>query len=308
MIKIAYKDGNNLVRDVFSEKHFSVIKSNKLVWLDVKSKGDPNLKKIFGYLNVKNYEENEGELGIDDHISFVFRYLTKEYKFEKMNFIFGENFVITMSSGKSTDEVYKENTTKRFVSPLQLICDILDDVMIEYNNYLEMVEDDIDVIEEKAVKSESKGILPKVFDVRKKLTEFSKIVWKEKGIISGLKTRNLGVTCISEREEEIYNELEDDAEKLISLTEGYKNNVTDAVSAYHSNVSLKSNQIISKLTTVMLILTVVSTVAVFPNTIATMFGIPKISDIVEEEVIVISIIASTAIPLLILWKKKWLKF
>jgi Mg2+ and Co2+ transporter CorA len=83
--------------------------------------------------------------------------------------------------------------------------------------------------------------------------------------------------------------------------------MSDAINVHLSAVSNKINFSIKSLTVVIFYLTIITTVTSFPNTVATFFGISQFGN-TSALVVLIAILLSVILPLLWLWRKKWLKF
>ncbi|MEM2896948.1 MAG: hypothetical protein QW265_02385 [Candidatus Bathyarchaeia archaeon] len=90
------------------------------------------------------------------------------------------------------------------------------------------------------------------------------------------------------------------SDELLRLEKHEDEMITSMVRLMKANEEL--NERINRLTLIMLILTWITLIISIPNTLATFFGIPKISEILELEVIVSSVIVSTIVPIVtLLW-------
>jgi magnesium transporter len=94
--------------------------------------------------------------------------------------------------------------------------------------------------------------------------------------------------------------------RQIDIVETYREIMTDAINVYLSAISNKINSSIKALTVVIFYLTVITTITSFPNTVATFFGISQFGN-TNAIVVFAAIILSMVLPLLWLWKRKWLR-
>lgn len=82
--------------------------------------------------------------------------------------------------------------------------------------------------------------------------------------------------------------------------------MTDAINVYLSAISNRINSTIKGLTVVIFYLTVITTITSFPNTVATFFGISQFGN-TDYVIIYAALILSIILPLLWLWRSKWLR-
>ncbi|MEM3381608.1 MAG: hypothetical protein QXQ11_05570 [Candidatus Bathyarchaeia archaeon] len=93
-------------------------------------------------------------------------------------------------------------------------------------------------------------------------------------------------------------------DRLVKIEKHEDKMITSMVRLIESTEKL--NRRIEGLTWIMLVLTAITFIVSIPNTVATIMGIPRVSDIVSVEIIISSIILSAAIPMLLIFHPKWL--
>ncbi|MEM3502557.1 MAG: hypothetical protein QXH16_09205 [Candidatus Bathyarchaeia archaeon] len=93
-------------------------------------------------------------------------------------------------------------------------------------------------------------------------------------------------------------------DRLVKIEKHEDKMITSMVRLIESTENL--NRRIEGLTWIMLVLTAITFIVSIPNTVATIMGIPRVSDIVSVEIIISSIILSAAIPMLLIFHPKWL--
>ncbi|MBS7651485.1 MAG: hypothetical protein QXN62_08055 [Candidatus Bathyarchaeia archaeon] len=93
-------------------------------------------------------------------------------------------------------------------------------------------------------------------------------------------------------------------DRLVKIEKHEDKMITSMVRLIESTEKL--NRRIEGLTWIMLVLTAITFIVSIPNTVATIMGIPRVSDIVSVEIIILSIILSAAIPMLLIFHPRWL--
>jgi Mg2+ and Co2+ transporter CorA len=105
---------------------------------------------------------------------------------------------------------------------------------------------------------------------------------------------------------ELFATTHEDLTRQIDIVETYREILSDAINVHLSAVSNKINLSIKGLTVVIFYLTIVTTITSFPNTIATFFGISQFGN-TNIFIIILLVSLSTLLPLIWLWRKRWLK-
>jgi len=92
--------------------------------------------------------------------------------------------------------------------------------------------------------------------------------------------------------------------RLIKIEKHEDKMITSMVRLIESTERL--NKRLENLTWVMLILTAITFVISIPNTVATILGIPRISDVATFEIVLLLIVFSAIVPLLLVFYPRWL--
>ena len=92
--------------------------------------------------------------------------------------------------------------------------------------------------------------------------------------------------------------------RLVKIEKHEDKMITSMVRLIESTERL--NKRLENLTWVMLILTAITFVISIPNTVATILGIPRISDIATVEIVLVLIVFSAIVPLLLVFYPRWL--
>jgi magnesium transporter len=257
-----------------------------------------------GHLTIKLRLESEFTI-----INFVIPQdvtITKEVS--PLVMAFSKNFLITVDKGAASQVIKtaKERMSKTKVDlPAMVTYFIIDEIVNGHFVHLEKLEHLTSHIEEEVVEKTNPGTLKKIFHLKSKLISFNKILWYERGLIFNLKT--CGEACMPAKTRDMFSTTHEDLTRQIDIVETYREIMSDAINVHLSVVSNKINFSIKGLTVVIFYLTIVTTLTSFPNTVATFFGISQFGN-THIAIIVIILILSTVLPLVWLWKKKWLKY
>jgi magnesium transporter len=182
---------------------------------------------------------------------------------------------------------------------------IISEVVSGHYAPLEQLESLTSNIEEEVVEKTRSQTLNKIFNFKSKLISFNKILWYERGLVFNL--MNCGHSCMTAKARDSFSTVHEDLTRQIDIVETYREIMSDAINVHLSAVSNKINLSIKSLTVVIFYLTVVTTVTVFPNTVATFFGISRFGN-TDVWIIAVVLIFSIILPYVWLWRKKWLKF
>lgn len=300
--------------DVKSLRTLSLIN----VWLELVNPTNEELQEVSAKIGVsKNFLELPKTVDYiklrleDDLVGINFVMLkddiaTEEY--DPIVIIFSKSLLVTVL--KSADQraiaMAKARMNKIKVDPpSQVAFLIIDEIVSGHYGQLEKLEELTSHVEEEVVERTTQDTLKKIFNLKTKLVGFNKTLWYERGLIFNLKT--CGDTCMPTKIQTLFNTTHEDLTRQIDIVETYREILSDAINVHLSAVSNKINLSIQSLTVVIFYLTVITTLTAFPNTVATFFGISQFGN-TNVGIILIAIVLSTILPLLWLWRRKWLKY
>jgi magnesium transporter len=220
---------------------------------------------------------------------------------------FSKDFLVTVERKTESKVIVtaKERMSKTKIDPPAMVTYfIIDEIVSSHFVHLENLEHLTEQIEEDVVEKTAPDTLKKIFNLKSRLINYNKMLWYERGLVFNLKT--CGDSCMPAKSRDLFNTTHEDLTRQIDIVETYREILSDAINVHLSAVSNKINFSIKSLTIVIFYLTIVTTVTSFPNTVATFFGISQFGG-TNIIVIVVAIILSTALPLVWLWRRKWLK-
>jgi magnesium transporter len=288
------------------------------VWLELINPTSQELQEVAArmaisehFLNLSRADNLVSFRREDEYVVINFLVLKDVDGIEEANpiiLVFSKNFLVTIM--KKLDETLigtaKARMNKAKVDPPgQVAYFILDEIVSAHFSKIEKLEELTTHLEEEVIENTSPATLKKIFELKTKLVGFNKTLWYERGLVFNIKT--CGDACVSPKVRSLFDTTHEDLTRQIDIVETYREILSDAINVHLSAVSNKINLSIQSLTIVIFYLTIVTTVTSFPNTIATFFGISQFGQ-TNIWIILTAITLSIILPLIWLWRRKWLKY
>jgi magnesium transporter len=288
------------------------------VWLELVNPTDEELQEVAAKMGVPKHflelPEANGliNLRLDDDLVVINFVMQQDVVATEEGYpiviVFSKSFLVTVL--KRADQRVIATTKARMSKikvdpPAQVAYFIIDEIVSGHFAQLEKVEELTSHVEEEVVEKTSPDTLKKIFNLKTKLIGFNKTLWYERGLIFNLKT--CGDTCMPAKARGLFDTTHEDLTRQIDIVETYREILSDAINVHLSAVSNKINLSIQSLTVVIFYLTIITTVTSFPNTVATFFGISQLGN-TNVWIILIAVLLSTVLPLVWLWRRKWLKY
>jgi magnesium transporter len=234
--------------------------------------------------------------------------ITASKKAHPVQMVFTKTFLVTATKAEDTpvfDTVRERMSKTKIDPPSHVTYFIIDEIVSRHFLQLEKLEELTSKMEEEVLDKTSQETLKRIFRLKSVLISFNKTLWYERGIIFNLKT--CGEACMSVKSRDMFNTTHEDLTRQIDIVETYREIMSDAINVHLSAVSNKINFSIKSLTVVIFYLTIVTTLTSFPNTVATFFGIAQFGNS-HIIVIAVALALSILLPILWLWRKKWLRY
>jgi magnesium transporter len=222
--------------------------------------------------------------------------------------VFAKNFLLTITKKEvqSIVDVAKARMSKAKIDPpSQVAYFIIDEVIADHYIHIEKLEGVTSKIEEEVLEKTSQETLKHIFKLKTNMVRFNKILWYQRGLAFNL--RKCSDDCMPTKVRALFDTTHEELTRQIDIVETYREILSDAINVHLSAVSNKINLSIQGLTVVIFYLTIITTLTSFPNTIATFFGISQFGN-TDIAIIAVAILLSIALPLVWLWRKKWLRF
>ncbi len=219
---------------------------------------------------------------------------------------FTADFLVTIEKAEYTGiiNLAKARMSKdKIDTPSLMMHHILDEIVSNNFVHLEKIEDCTTNLEEDILDKADGATIKALFALKSRMISFNKLLWYERGVIFNLRNNQ---SFIPAKVRNLFDSTHECLTRQVDIVETYREMITDASNLYLSKVSNMINTSIKALTVVIFYLTIVTTITSFPNTFATIFGISQFGN--THVIIVFSVLLiSTIIPILWLWKRKWLK-
>ncbi|MBI4399166.1 hypothetical protein HY570_00305 [Candidatus Micrarchaeota archaeon] len=262
------------------EKPKSKELKDKKVWIDL-SLNEITLLKDFGITNLDHmklqnsnypmYFEQPNFTGI---VLFLLSLNEGKIKKERAYLYFDKSKLITVNCSEKLQSALGNFKEKAVSNPPieKLVVYVLNEIIEQNGNILEQIEDLTEYIEEHVAKVKELKV-DELFALKRTSLQINKILWHTRELLFELKVDKVHFFNANVEKlelEALYNSLL----YFIDLNSTLQQILTDSLTVFHAIVSNKINATIRRLTVITIILTIVSTVSMFPNTIATIFGVP----------------------------------
>jgi magnesium transporter len=220
--------------------------------------------------------------------------------------VFTKTFLVTVTKKEDQElvESTRERMSKAKADPPSLVAYFLiDEIVSTHFVHLEKLEQLTSKLEEEVVEKTKPDTLRRIFELKSNLVNFNKTLWYERGLIF-----NIGKCkeCLTEDVQTMFDTTHEDLTRQIDIVETYREIMSDAIDVHLSSTSNRINLSVKSLTVVIFYLTIVTTITVFPNTVATFFGISQFGT-TNYMIILVALLVSIILPVFWLWRKKWLR-
>lgn len=219
-----------------------------------------------------------------------------------LSMVFNDRLIATLhpKDVRQPEEEMKEASPKLRVNAAYIVYQLAGRIVEDSHGIMERLEADLMRLEDEVVEGGGGGdILKKVLARKRRLLTLSRGLWALRDAVHSL--RRASPSFIDQELDERLGQVCDEVDRLAEILETYKLMASDLINMHATSLSARLNITVRDLTLAMLYLTVVATVIGFPNTVATIFGVPALAEAIEAHWVSILIAASAVIPML------WLK-
>ena len=304
--------GNNS-ENILQPKEFATQKLAN-VWLELVDPTEDELRAVadcteisIGFFRLP--EKGEVDLRIQPGYGIVnflvMQDITSSKKTHPVTLVFSKEFLITVAPKEIQYiiNLAKERMSKsRLESPAQVAYFVIDEIVSSHYGHLETLETLTGDIEEEIIEKPSPQILKKILSLKSNMISFNKTLWYERDLVFNIRKYE---SFMPQRTREFFDTTHEDLTRQIDIADTYREILSDAINVHLSASSNKINFSINSLTIVIFYLTIITTVTSFPNTVATFFGIAQFGNS-HFGIIIAALLASTILPFVWLWRKKWL--
>lgn len=180
---------------------------------------------------------------------------------------------------------------------------LADRLLDDFEDVVERLDAELSRLEDEVVESQGReDVLRRILSRKRRILMVSRGLWHLKAAIHAL--RRARPKFVGDDLDARFERLNEEVERQIDLVEMYRVMVSDIINVYATTLSNRLNATVKELTVAMLYLTVIATVIGFPNTVATIFGVPTLAEAIEAHWILILLLGSAILP--IFWLKSFL--
>ena len=287
------------------------------VWLELVEPTKEELSAVsektgipIDFLEIKEVSQSvslrwEQDFGIINFV-FISEIITLK-EIYPITIVFSKDFLITVERKeyRKTVDLAKARMIKTRNDPPSIVAYYILDEMIDHNfSHIQQLEEFTATLEEEVMEKTDMATIRKLFRLKSRMVSLNKILWYERGLVFNL--RKAQSACLTAKARGLFDTAHEYLTRQIDIVESFREILTDAINVYLSAISNRINSAIKALTIVIFYLTVVTTITSFPNTIATFFGISQFGN-THYAIIYAAIALSIVLPLLWLWRAKWLR-
>jgi len=221
---------------------------------------------------------------------------------EGLSMVFNDRLIATFhpKDVRQLEEEMKEASPRFRVNAAYIVYQLAGRIVEDSHVVVEHLEADLMRLEDEVVEGGGgRDLLKRVLSRKRRLLMLSRGLWALRDAVHSL--RRASPSFIDQELDARLGQVCDEVDRLMEVLETYKLMASDLINMHATSLSARLNVTVRDLTVAMLYLTVVATVIGFPNTVATIFGVPALAEAIEAHWISILIAASAVIPLL------WLK-
>ena len=287
------------------------------VWLELVEPTKEELSAVsektgipIDFLEIKEVSQSvslrwEQDFGIINFV-FISEIITLK-EIYPITIVFSKDFLITVERKeyRKTVDLAKARMIKTRNDPPSIVAYYILDEMIDHNfSHIQQLEEFTATLEEEVMEKTDMATIRKLFRLKSRMVSLNKILWYERGLVFNL--RKGQSACLTAKARGLFDTAHEYLTRQIDIVESFREILTDAINVYLSAISNRINSAIKALTIVIFYLTVVTTITSFPNTVATFFGISQFGN-THYAIIYAAIALSMILPLLWLWRAKWLR-
>ncbi len=251
-------------------------KKEESVWIDIHEKREDFLaiKDLFKLhpLTVDDCLKKETRLKIEvfDHYVLIIVYgvliVKSEVRIQEVDFILGENFIITnhLNDIETITQLHNDKKTIQKLlnkGPDFILQYIMDRLIESYFSAIEKIDNEIDILEAKIFKKADPAMLTRLFKFKQHLMEIKRHTSNHREIVTSLAKRT--VPFLSPRSSVYFRDLYDKVLRVSDFIDIQREMVSNIVETQTIVASNRMNEIIKVLTaiaTIAMPLTVVSSI------------------------------------------------
>ncbi len=262
-------------------KRIADVTRMKTLWIDITKPTNKELREIqeryhlhpLSIEDCKSTDQRPKAEYFDNYTLLIFKafdYSKKEKIHTKHIAIFlGKSFIITVhpEGFYEMDKLKKQlvDKNKHYLSKGAdfLLYSILDAIVDDYLDVLDQIEDELELLENRAMGHPTQSVLRRIFQMKKVNIAIRKMLWPERESIISLEKGT--VPFVTKGSQVYFRDVHDHLFQTIDMNEGHRDIVSGILDIYLSSISNSLNEI-------MKILTIISAFVMIPTLIAGIYG------------------------------------
>jgi len=246
-----------------------------LRWYDVPDPASADLDELakqftLHELDIEDCRHHPQRAKEEEHENYVFCILKrihvkKDLKFRDFCVFLGRDFLITVHTGENDliERIAKRAVEEKVARLDRKFYNIVDAIVDEYLPVLDAVSEKISDIEGEVLEHPEPELLRKIFDLKRKLINYRRIVSEMRELVNAVIRRENGI--VGDDLDHYFRDVYDHLVRTLDLIETNRDLLTGSLDIYLSAVANRTNE-------VMKVLTVWGTVALPPVIITGFFG------------------------------------
>lgn len=287
-----FSSENSITSEPDLSKIVDSLKGGGFVWLDFFNPTMEELSELtkpFGihHLTIEDCMDDEQVPKIENYPDYSFilfnlyTYKEKVLHIDEINFIIGENFVISINRENPGNKPFFRKLEDRMnldkgdmrKGPDFLLHTIMDFTVDEKFNAIDSIQDEIDEAEESILKNTSNFKPEELMQIRRYLLSLRKSLFHEREILVKICRRDS--SFITEKSIFHFRDIYDHLAKFFEVTEIYREMIASLMEIYLSMINNQMSMIANKTNVVVRRLTLITTIFMPLTLIAGIFGMSE---------------------------------
>ncbi len=271
MIEVNYLEGN-----IKTSNNLNSINTKNRTWIDIINPSREDLNKIKRLFNIHNTiiedclvtgNRPKAEQ-VQNSLLVIIYTLNEDVTTKEICFILGKTFLVSLH--RETIPIFErlKQDKEKLKDSIKLGMDFLlhkflSNIIEDYFPVLEKLENELNELENKALKNPEPEVLEKLFKTKRKLLRIRKIIYPQREAIN---TLSISSHTVLPKESNLYfRDIYDDMLIITDLVEDFRETISSILEVHLSVTSNKLNEI-------MKVLTIISTIFIPMTLVASVYG------------------------------------
>jgi len=293
------------------------------LWIDAQSEEEAasalSQLKLSDEFKARLFEKSFSRYESFEHFSYIYYRLMSSDSVDAqsvpLSVFLGKDYILTAHLASDIPEKVFQNFSalvqRKRIAPSLVLWKLMDYAVTRNGRIIEEIEDAMETMEEEVVAGKFRT--ESIFKLKRALIANNKVAWHGRELVLNFKKGVVSFVNSTRAFIPLYDDLYDDLVYQLDVSESLREVLTDSLNIHVSVISNKLNKSIQRLTQVTVVLSILATVGLVPNTLATIFGIPYLpikagelysffgASLYPWQIILILMVVLTAIPTALLW-------